>query len=203
MRSAVRSSPSAFWASWADCHGASTPRSRQFCWCTTWTVAQTHPTSALLCRLHGPLKGGRVSKSLHGQPWPWGIGLYRTLTRSRSTQSGEEEGGNMEAASRVERDFFERTIFPCLADGWRALVRSQSGSGAGVALSTVQTHPLVRFDSQLFRTLLFRRLRVPLSLARRFCRCGRPIDAFGHHRAACARAGVLATGLRARECSCP
>ena len=58
-----------------------------------------------------------------------------------------------------------RTIFPCLAFGERARVRSQSGSGAGVALSTV---PLIRFDSRLFRT--------PHS----------------HHRAACARAGVLA-----------
>ena len=43
----------------------------------------------------------------------------------------------------MERDFRERTILPCLADGERALVRCQSGSGAGVALSTVPTHPLV------------------------------------------------------------
>ena len=80
-------------------------------------------------------------------------------------------------------------------------MRSQSGSGAGVALSTVPTHPVVRFDSQLFRTLLFRRLRLPLRLARRFCRCG-------HRRfwpppcslSSCR--GVGKTGLRARECCC-
>ena len=36
-----------------------------------------------------------------------------------------------------------------------------------------------------------RRLRLPLPLARRFCPCDRLLDSFGHHRASCARAGVL------------
>ena len=44
---------------------------------------------------------------------------------------------------------------------------------------------------QLFRVLLLRRLRLPLLLSARQCRCGRPLDAFGHHRTSCARAGVL------------
>ena len=47
------------------------------------------------------------------------------------------------------------------------------------------------FVSPLFRTLLLRRLRLPLSSAKRICKCGRPLDSRGHHRAACAMAGVL------------
>ena len=39
--------------------------------------------------------------------------------------------------------------------------------------------------------LLQRRLALPLPFSNRTCRCGRPLDAFGHHRAACARCGVL------------
>ena len=101
-------------------------------------------------------------------------------------------GWQHEAASRVEREFRDSVVFPSLTDGEKALVRSQSGSGAGTALSTVPTHQLVRIDSQLIRVLLFRPLRLALPLARRFCRCGRSFDVFGHHRAACARAGVLA-----------
>ena len=31
----------------------------------------------------------------------------------------------------------------------------------------------------------------PLPFSRRNCRCGRPLDAIGHHRAACSRAGIL------------
>ena len=44
---------------------------------------------------------------------------------------------------------------------------------------------------RLFRTLLLRRLRVPLPLTARACRCGLPLDAFGHHRSACAVSAVL------------
>ena len=43
----------------------------------------------------------------------------------------------------------------------------------------------------IFRVLLLRRLGLPLPLTARFCRCGHPLDSCGHHRAACARAGVL------------
>ena len=39
--------------------------------------------------------------------------------------------------------------------------------------------------------ILLRRLRQALPLSVRNCRCGRPLDFCGHHRAACARAGVL------------
>ena len=41
------------------------------------------------------------------------------------------------------------------------------------------------------RVLFQRRLALPLPLSNRTCRCGRPLDVFGHHRAACARCGVL------------
>ena len=81
--------------------------------------------------------------------------------------------------------------FPSWTDGGRAPKRSQSGSGAGVALSTVPTHPRARIDSQLFRVLLSRRLRLPPPLAQRFYRCD--------HCAACVRAGVLAKRFFALE----
>ena len=48
-----------------------------------------------------------------------------------------------------------------------------------------------RFDPQLFRVLLLRRLWQPLSPVSRICRCGRPLDSSGHHHAACANSGVL------------
>ena len=73
----------------------------------------------------------------------------------------------------------------------RELVRSQTGSGAGVALSTV-TAPTGSVRLPAVPHSLIPPSPAPTPLARRFCRCGRPIDAFGHHRAACARAGVLA-----------
>ena len=53
-----------------------------------------------------------------------------------------------------------------------AQVRSQSGPLASVLV-------------------LLRRLRMPLPLSVRRCSCGRILDPFGHHRAACSTVGVL------------
>ena len=43
----------------------------------------------------------------------------------------------------------------------------------------------------MFRVLLLRRLWLPLPPTKRTCGCGRLLDSFGHHRAACANVGVL------------
>ena len=71
------------------------------------------------------------------------------------------------------------------------LLRSQSGPMAGMALSASLSNFLTRIEPHLFRVVLLRRLRLPLSLSVRTCRCGRFLDSLGHHRVACARAGVL------------
>ena len=71
------------------------------------------------------------------------------------------------------------------------MIRSQSGPMAGVPLLAFPTSPLFRFDASAFRALLLRRLWRPLPLSSSACWCGRPLDAFGHHRSACAVSGVL------------
>ena len=48
-----------------------------------------------------------------------------------------------------------------------------------------------RLEPQVLRVLFLRRMRLPLPLTARACRCGRPLDALGHHRSACAVAGAL------------
>ena len=90
----------------------------------------------------------------------------------------------------MDRQFRDGDLFGRLDDTAKALTRSQGGSGAGLALSTCPTCRVTRLEPHLFRVLLLRRL-LPLSLTLRNCRCGLPLDACGHHRAACARAGVL------------
>ena len=40
-------------------------------------------------------------------------------------------------------------------------------------------------------SVCFCRLHLPLPFVSHTCRCGRPLDSFGHHRAACSGAGVL------------
>ena len=69
----------------------------------------------------------------------------------------------------------------------RALTLSQSGPLAGVPFHCFPTSYATRMDSEIFRTLLLRRLRLPLPLNARVCRCGRLPNCLGHHRSACAQ----------------
>ena len=71
------------------------------------------------------------------------------------------------------------------------MLRSQSGPVACVPFSTAFSSPLTRIELALFRVLLLRRLSLLLPLTVRSCQCGRLLDAFGHHRTACSRSGVL------------
>ena len=62
---------------------------------------------------------------------------------------------------------------------------------AGVPFCCFPISMATRFEPQEFRILLLRRLWCPLPLCSASCRCGRPLDPRGHHRAACQVAGVL------------
>ena len=90
-------------------------------------------------------------------------------------------------------------LFSRMDDSSVAAIRSQGGSGAGLAFSCCPTCRITRLEAQLFRVVLLRRLQLLLPLTTRTCRCGLP-DSLGHHRAACARAGVLGKRGRPLEC---
>ena len=68
---------------------------------------------------------------------------------------------------------------------------AQGGPLSGLPFTCCPTSFHSRFEAQLFRVLLLRRLWLPLLPTSRSCRCGRPLDALGHHRAACPNVGVL------------
>ena len=95
------------------------------------------------------------------------------------------------AATKLEESHLRGAIWPHLTETEKALTRSQSGPMAAVTSICRPTSPLSRLDAQEFRVLLCRRLWLPLTLTLRYCRCGRPLDSRGHHRAACATVGVL------------
>ena len=78
-----------------------------------------------------------------------------------------------------------------LPDSGKALLRSQRGPGAGLAFTTCPTCRITKMEPHVFRVLLMRRLHLPLPWTLHSCRCGLPLDSRGHHRAACARDGVL------------
>ena len=120
------------------------------------------------------------------------------LAENQNRVPAEEEdpsqprfGRQQEAAVAVHHTFLERELRPLLGETEEALLRSKGGPLASVPFTSLPTMRETSFDPQPFRLLLLRRLRLPLPLSARWCRCGRPLDCLGHHQSACSRAGVL------------
>ena len=101
----------------------------------------------------------------------------------------------------VEQAFIQNEAWPTLDDSARALMRSQHGPLASAPFTVLPASRVMRIEGQSFRLLLCRRLRFPLHLSLRTCRCGRQLDSFGHHGAACQVAGVLGRRGFPLECA--
>ena len=72
-------------------------------------------------------------------------------------------GWQQEASSRVEGEF-RNDMFSRIPDQTQALIRSQSGRGAGAALTVTPSNRETSIPSHLFRVILLRRLRLALPL---------------------------------------
>ena len=105
--------------------------------------------------------------------------------------SNPKHGWQYWATQPLDGQFIDAVVWPRLPDSSRTMLRSQSGPLASVLFTCCPIARHTTFDAQIFRTLLLRRLWLTLSSSSRVCRCGRPLDSCGHHRAACAVVGVL------------
>ena len=94
-------------------------------------------------------------------------------------------------AATATHTAFRAEVRDRLDPGSQALLESQTGPHASRAFTTIPYHNDNNYPSHLFRLLLLRRLRLPLPLSARFCRCRRTLDPLGDHRAACAQSGLL------------
>ena len=130
----------------------------------------------------------RVREPQRKPPGNW-WGPYPHETWMILNQAVRRPGWQHEASSRMEQQFKDMLFAAKLSPSAQATIRSQGGPGAGMALMTCSTCRITTIPPQLFCVTLLRRLRLPLHLTVRFCRCGLPLDEFGHHRAACAQAG--------------
>ena len=105
--------------------------------------------------------------------------LIRAETQNRVPMVEEDPsqprfGRQQEAAVAVHHTFLEG-LRPLLGETEEALLRSQGGPLASVPFTSLPTLPETSFDPQPFRLLLLRRLRLPLPLSARWCRCGCPL----------------------------
>ncbi|CAK0790564.1 unnamed protein product, partial [Prorocentrum cordatum] len=194
LRSASRTAPAAWWASWADCAQMLRERCPEL----------TNQICAALSELdRGPLpaapgclqQANRAKEHLsaHGFAAPnWhdlAQGARPPPTHER--EHGEWAHGWQFWAARVLENTARQQLLNASTPPDRALLRSQSGPCAGRAFTALPTTGDFHIPPAEFRVLLLRRLRFDLPFAASACRCRGRLDARGDHRAACPRAGVL------------
>ena len=188
LRSAPRVSKAAYWSSWAEC---------------VQTTAKRQPAVAeqLVAALTNREPGRHLESAVESRERLLDAGflapVWRDFTGDHSPRPGRCNLDDAEPGSRhgwqqvssmtLEECFVRNYLWPRL----RALFRSQGGPLASVPCTCFPIAPHCRFDPQPFRVLLLRRLWLPLPSTSRNCQCGLPLDSRGHHRAACAVAGVL------------
>ena len=112
----------------------------------------------------------------------------------QSAEPGEvRHGWQYHAASRRETHYREAVVLARRSRPSQALLRSQAGRCSGVHLTLLPLTEELQYENAKLRALLLRRLRLPLDLDTRRCKCGRTLDSLGDHRAACSTGGVLQT----------
>ena len=91
----------------------------------------------------------------------------KTFSRSRCTARDRQRGLTAFIRSRAhgtssEQHHLQTVVWPTLSEPERALWRSHSGPLASSVFVAMPTTRTTRFEPQLFRVLLSRRLRLPL-----------------------------------------
>ena len=192
LRNAVRGAQAAYWSSWADSLHMIRKRHLDISDFITVTLGRggwwaSHGSSCATprkprrigFRCSGVGRSGRVAFRPDFDP---AADQFPSLSRN---------GWQQKASDVVENNFLARSIWPTLAHPEQALLRSQQGPMAGLPFTSLPLCAETTFQSQEFRVLFLRRLWQPLPLSSFTCRCGRPLDSRGHHRAARPLARVL------------
>ena len=123
----------------------------------------------------------------HAPPW---TALADGLATGEASHFGDAARGWQQAACASLDERALETLLADLDGASRALL-SQAGPGGSLALTALPTREEFTLQDDTFRCVLLRRLRLPLPLEARACRCGGALDELGDHRAACPTAGVL------------
>ena len=169
LRSARRTSRAAYWASWADCLQMIQERQPEFAAQVVRSLEGGVDTPALHAAASCAIE---LTGVMGFAPPSWSdlaLGARPPPRVAEDLEPGaQRRGWYHEASSKVERRHRSVILLPQLTEADKALTRSQSGTGAGVALTTTPSNLHTRIEPQLFRVLLFRRLRLPLPFSRRF-----------------------------------
>ena len=190
MRSAMRMSRAAYWASWADALHMIAERLLQVADQVLAELAQDTNQGCI-----GELReaADRLDREGFVNRPEW-IAL-KDVQRPEVVEMWEpgewHHGWQYFASSCSEYHYRETVVLvqSCAAD--QAHLRSHSGPGSADVFLGCPTGFEFQLQLVVFRTLALERLRLPLQLSEAACVCGARLDTRGRHRAACPRSGLL------------
>ena len=181
---------SAHWASWADSFPI---LQQQLPNLTAQILPQLQRAEGAPPAIHAALQAAAALTTTEWTPPNWTDlldGARPSTELAQEDPQPHHRGWQQTAVTQVHRRF--RTELQATLDpAGQAMLESQSGPFASRVFTTVPYTADFTYPSRLFRVLLLRRLRLPLPLTARACRCRRALDPLGDHRAACPRSGAL------------
>ena len=195
MRQAERTSPAAYWASWAD--ALEVIRQRRPNEAAAFLADLENAEGARApCLREVQTAADLLDREGFAQAGTGARPSWRELFEGarppaqedrRESEPGEWiHGWQFYASSTRETFYREHHLMPSMSRASRATLRSQSGPQAAAWLTTVPTSPATTLSPVLFQISLRRRLRLPLLLSNRRCEgCRATLDDLGDHRAAC------------------
>ena len=194
LRSAVRTGPAAFWASWADTLPMMAARCPDLAGKVFEELEKATASEAECLRQVSATKDVLSSEGFECPSWREVHNGLRPPKPPQTAEPGEvRHGWQYHAASRRETYYREAVVLTERGRPSQALLRSQAGRCAGEHLTLLPLSEELQWENAKLRALLLRRLRLPLDLDERRCRCGKTLDWLGDHRAACGTGGVLQT----------
>ena len=195
LRSAERTAPAAYWASWAD----ALPTLRAKCPRVAETIiASLNSTAAQgsVAAAQGALAAVQRAGYTSAPTWEHlaaGTAAPPALAEESEPEPGEwRHGWQHKAAQHVEAHYRETTVLPALRARGRAMLRSGAGPFAGAWLHAVPTTMETTMVPACWQVAMRRRLQVRLPMVAKHCegrRCRARLDSWGDHRASCMRAG--------------
>ena len=181
----------AFWSSWADSLPVLQNQLPQY---AAQLLAHLQQPSPAIPSIQAAT-GAAQALQEHGWTPPSWAELTQGIYPDPAATNTEEEtprtrGWQQQATIPVHTAMYNE-LQAAIPPASQALLQSQAGPFASRAFTTIPYSTEFEYPSHLFRILLLRRLRLHLPLSARSCRCRRPLDPLGDHRAACAQSGVL------------
>ena len=191
LTSAVATACPAYWASWADVLPVLQAQAPQQAAAIHRMLSNpTEATTSIQAATHC----AEQLRQLGWEPPDWSQLIDRQAVPDPPPQAPESPtigGGWQQAAARACHNTHRAAVLQALDSPSQALLESQAGPHASRPFTTIPYNPNSTYPSPIFRVLLLRRLRLPLPLSARYCRCRRALDFLGDHRAACPQSGVL------------